>query len=307
MGKEVKRDIKVGDIVGVGAQSESCLKPDCESCMNDEEQHCQHMVPTYGAKFADGSKSYGGHANYARIPGHFVLKIPSGLNPAEAAPMLCGGVTVYSPLTDNGCGPGKRVGIVGVGGLGHFGVLFAKALGASKVVGFSRSASKREDVLKLGADEYVATDEDKDWSKHHANSLDLIVCTVSSPKMPLQQYLRMLRPRGNFIQVGAPEDVFPPFNAFNLIPKSAKLGGSAIGSPRKIEEMLALAEKKGIHPWIQERPMSDANNAIVDMDKGKARYRRFRILSLCMLLSLTHPQAMFWLTAMRSCRRLRVA
>jgi D-arabinose 1-dehydrogenase-like Zn-dependent alcohol dehydrogenase len=126
------------------------------------------MVNTYGSEFPNGEgKSYGGYANYNRTNQQFVVQIPEGLSSADAAPMLCGGVTVYSPLKRNGCGPGKNVGIVGVGGLGHFGVLFAKALGADKVVGISRKNSKRDDVLKLGADEYIATDEDKDWHKTH--------------------------------------------------------------------------------------------------------------------------------------------
>ena len=167
---------------------------------------------------------------YARVPGRFCFKIPDGLDHSWAAPMMCGGVTVYTPLVENGCGPVKRVGIVGTGGFGHFGVLFAKALGASKVVAFSRRGDKRADALKMGADEYVATDEDKDWAEKHGASLDLIVCTVSSPKMPLQQYLSMLRVRGQFIQVGAPEDSIPAFNAFTLIPRSAKVGGSIIGN-----------------------------------------------------------------------------
>lgn len=147
-------------------------------------------------------KSYGGYADYNRTNGNFVVKIPNGLDSADAAPMMCGGVTVYSPLKRNGCGPGKTVGIVGVGGLGHFGVLFAKALGADKVVGISRKASKRDDVLALGADEYIATDDDEDWSKTHARSVDLIVCTVSSAKMPLTEYLGLLKIDGSFIQVG---------------------------------------------------------------------------------------------------------
>ena len=151
----------------------------------------------------------GGYASYSRVPGRFCFKIPDGLPLAEAAPMLCGGITVYTPLVEGGCGPGKSIGIVGTGGLGHFGVLFAKALGASRVIAFSRKADKRADALKMGADEYIATDEDKDWEKTHGNSLDLIVSTISSPKMPLQKYLMLLKYRGEFIQVGAPEDVIP--------------------------------------------------------------------------------------------------
>lgn len=273
VGKDVKRPFKVGDTVGVGAQSQSCLKPDCEECTNGLEQHCRHNTNTYNSKFANGDKAYGGYATYARVPGHFVFKIPDGIDPAEAAPMLCGGVTSYSPLRDNGCGPGKKVGIVGFGGLGHFGVLFAKALGADKVVAISRKSNKKEDALKMGATDYIATDEDADWAKKNAGTLDLIVSTVSSPKMPLPKYLMLLRTHGQFIQVGAPEDSLPGFNVFSLIMKGAKIGGSAIGSPSTIEEMLELAAKQGIRPWIQKRPMKDANKTIVDMDNGEARYR----------------------------------
>lgn len=231
------------------------------------------MVGTYNGTYPEGGKSYGGYADYHRAPSHFVVKIPEGLSSEEAAPMLCGGVTVWSPLKSNGCGPGKKVGIVGVGGLGHFGVMFAKALGADKVVGISRKNTKKEDVLKMGADEYISTDDDADWATHHANSLDLIVSTVSSPHMPLMGYLGLLRTRGRFIQVGAPEDKLPDMNAFAFIVKACTFGGSIIGSPAEIEEMLEFAAKNNIHPWIQKVPMQDANKAIVDMEAGKARYR----------------------------------
>lgn len=231
------------------------------------------MVATYNSKYADGSKTYGGYANYTRVPSHFVLKIPDAIPSEDAAPMLCGGVTVYAPLNRNGCGPGKKVGIVGFGGLGHFGLLYAKALGADKVVAISRSHAKKEDAKKIGADDFIATNDDKEWATHHARSLDLIVSTVSSPSMPLEQYLMLLRTNGQFIQVGAPEDRLPAFNAFSLIAKGCKIGGSAIGAPHEIEEMLELTAEKGVKPWIQKRPMKEANQAVVDMSEGKARYR----------------------------------
>ncbi|KAF6226372.1 hypothetical protein HO133_009238 [Letharia lupina] len=273
VGSKAERGIKVGDRVGVGAQSSSCLKPDCEECASGMENHCMNMVGTYNGKYDDGSKSYGGYSDYCRAPSHFVLKIPDAIPSEEAAPMLCGGITVFSPLKKNGCGPGKKVGIVGVGGLGHFGILYAKALGADSVTAISRSAAKKEDAMKIGAEKYIATNDDKDWATHHARSLDLIVSTVSSPNMPLEQYLMLLRTNGTFIQVGAPEDRLPAFNAFSLIAKGCKIGGSAIGAPHEIEEMLELTAKKGVKPWIQKRPMKDANEAVVDMDAGKARYR----------------------------------
>ena len=117
---------RVGDRVGVGAQSSSCLKPDCYDCSNGDENMCPRIVDTFNAKYPDGSKSYGGYSDYARVPSHFVFKIPDAISSEDAAPMLCGGITLYSPLKKNGAGPGKRVGIVGIGGLGHFGLLYAK-------------------------------------------------------------------------------------------------------------------------------------------------------------------------------------
>jgi alcohol dehydrogenase (NADP+) len=202
-----------------------------------------------------------------------MFKIPDGVDSAAAAPMLCGGVTTYAPLKFNECGPGKRVGIVGVGGLGHFGILWSKALKADKVVGISRKEAKRADVLKLGADEYIATDEEKDWAKTHAGTLDIIICTVSSPSMPLRDYLALLDTNGRFIQVGAPEDALPQILAFDLIPKGKFLGGSGIGSRIQIEEMLNLAAEMKVKPWLEERPMKDVNQTLIDMDKGLARYR----------------------------------
>lgn len=272
VGKNVT-GIKVGDRVGVGAQASSCLKPDCHECSSGLENYCTKMVGTYGARYPDGSKSYGGYSKYARVPSHFVVQIPKELSSAEAAPMLCGGVTTWSPLKKSGAGPGKNVGIIGIGGLGHFGLLWAKALGCDKVVAISRTSSKKEDALKMGADEFIATEEDPDWVKKNIRTLDIIVCTVSSPQMPLPRYLQLLRTNGRFIQVGAPEDKLPGFNMLALIGKGVKIEGSCIGSPSEIREMLEFAAKKNIRPVIEERAMKDANQAMKDMVAGKARYR----------------------------------
>lgn len=276
VGSEVKH-ITVGDRVGVGAQSDSCRNRTgkCKDCTLGRENLCHKKgrCDTYNSVYLNGGISYGGYADYNRTPGAFVVKIPDELSSSVAAPMLCGGITTYAPLKNNGCGPGKSVAIIGVGGLGHFGILWAKALGADRVVGISRKESKRADVLKLGADDYIATDEQENWAQKNAGSFDLIISTVSSPKMPLRDYIGLLDSNGTLIQVGAPEDKLPDIIAFDLIAKGRSLAGSLIGPPAQIEEMLQLAVEKNVQPWIQERPMSDVNQAVIDMENGLARYR----------------------------------
>ncbi|KAL4980627.1 chaperonin 10-like protein [Aspergillus desertorum] len=275
IGSKAVGDIEVGDRVGVGAQSDACVGRfgDCPECAMGWENYCSHkFVSTYNSIHFNGDKSYGGYALYNRCPSHFVVKIPDAVPSAEAAPMLCGGVTLYSPLKHNNCGPGKGVGIIGVGGLGHFGVLFAKALGADKVVAISRKKGKSEDALKMGADLYIATDDEPDWATKYARSLDLIICTVSSTKMPLAEYVGLLATNGSFVQVGLPEDGVLNAPVANL-KRRLKMESSLVGSPNEIREMFALVAEKGVKPWIEEVPMKDANKAIVDMHEGKARYR----------------------------------
>lgn len=268
------REIRVGDRVGIGAQSGSCLRADCEACASGLENYCPRLTGTYNSRYPDKSKSYGGYANLWRGPAHFAFKIPDALPSAEAAPLLCGGVTVYRPLKRYHAGPGKAVGIVGVGGLGHLGILFAKALGCDRVVAISRTSSKEKDAVNgLGADLFIATDEQKNWAKTHSRSLDLMICTVDSPKLPLGQYLRLLKIGGTFVQVGAPDGPLPALPAWSLIQKEVQITGSNIGSPDDIRDMLQLAANKRVYPWIEKRPMSDVNAVLADMDAGKARFR----------------------------------
>jgi D-arabinose 1-dehydrogenase-like Zn-dependent alcohol dehydrogenase len=293
VGQNVKH-IELGDRVGVGAQALSCLKSDCPLCSTGRENYCPGIIQTYAMDYPDGTgASFGGYADYNRSPGHFVFKIPDNLPSEAAAPMLCAGGTVFSPLKQNDCGPGKTVGIVGVGGLGHFGVLFAKALGADRVAAISRKSSKKDEALALGADRYIATDDDSDWAAKNSRTLDLMISTVSSPKMPMTEYLSLLKVGGTFVQVGyvhrfRPPDLLkhyltmcrnpdggqlPAINAFTLIFNNIKVGGSCIASPKTIREMLQLASKKNIRPLIETRPIEDANKTIVDMENGLARYR----------------------------------
>lgn len=193
--------IKLGDRVGVGAQARSCLK--CTDCAAGREQYCRHeLIATYGFEYPrDEGRSYGGFSDYNRTNGRFVVKIPAGLPSELAAPMLCAGITMFSPLRRNNCGPGKRVGIIGIGGLGHFGILFAKALGAT-VVALSRNAAKRDEVLNMGASRYIATEEEENWPAENEQTLDLIICTISSDAIPIDDYISVLKTGGTFIQVG---------------------------------------------------------------------------------------------------------
>lgn len=237
------------------------------------DQHCKYSTDTFNSKWPDGSKSYGGYADYWRGKHSFVVKIPDAIPSDQAAPMLCGGITAYHPLVQHNAGPNTKVGVIGLGGLGHFALLGAVALGCKKIVVISRSTAKKEDAMKMGATDFIATDEDKDWAEKNASSLDLIVSTVSSHKMPLEGYLTLLGLKGVYVHVGAPEDVIPPFSMFSLIPKRAALQGSQTGSRRDIVEMLDLFAQKGVKTWNNNVPMKDANRAIVEMDDGKARYR----------------------------------
>lgn len=248
------------------------------------------MILTYGDTYPDGSRSMGGYGDYVRIHEHFVFKIPETLPSEMAATMFCAGITMYSPLKRNGVGPGKTVGIIGIGGLGlvrapptqirptyslrsHFGLLWAKALGADKVVAISRTLSKSEDAHNLGADAFIATEEDPMWAEKNASSVDLIVCTSYAPNMPISRYLQLIKPHGTYIQVGIPDDEIPAFRIMPMMKKGVMIGGSLIGSPAEISEMLELAASKEVRPWVNLWPMSDVNEALAAFYRGEPRYR----------------------------------
>jgi len=274
VGNNVK-GIQVGDRVGLGAQAYSCMKSDCPECSSGRLDYCAHSrALTYGAVYPDGKgMSYGGHSDYDGTNSNFVIKIRDRVSSEAAAPMLCAGVTMFAPLRRYGCGPGKTVGIIGVGGLGHFGIRFAKGLGADKVVGISRRSDKREDALKLGADQYIATSKDDVWAKANARSLDIIICTVCSARMPLAEYMSLLKVGGMFVRVGLPDDGnLPPISAWTFFDQ-VDIAGTFVGSPDGIREMFTVAAEKQIKPWIETRPMTEANQAVLDFEEGKPRYR----------------------------------
>uniref|UniRef100_A0A8H7TP24 alcohol dehydrogenase (NADP(+)) n=1 Tax=Bionectria ochroleuca TaxID=29856 RepID=A0A8H7TP24_BIOOC len=276
VGTSATGHVKVGDRVAVGSQADACLSRfgDCEYCDSGDDQYCTKQVGTFGGHHFNGGVAYGGFALYHRCPSHFVIRIPEGVSSADAATMMCGGITTYSPLRHHGCGPGKSVGIVGMGGLGHFGVLWAKALGADKVTVISRTSAKKADAIAMGADDFIATGEESNWASDHVRSFDILLSTTPSSKVPIQDYLGLVRNDGILVQVGVPESLSVTFNPqAHMIMRRVKMTGSFIGSPAEAREMLQLAAENDIKPWIEEFPMRNINDALLKMDAGKPKYR----------------------------------
>ncbi|KAE8145637.1 hypothetical protein BDV25DRAFT_164221 [Aspergillus avenaceus] len=266
--------IKEGQRVGVGAQSYSC--GECKQCKNDNETYCHVlMIDTYGAEWPEtGIISQGGYSSHVRTHEHWVFPIPEQLESSLVAPMLCAGLTAYSPLVRNGAGPGKKVGIVGMGGIGHFGIMFAKALGA-ETWAISRSRAKESDARKLGADGYIATAEEG-WEKAHRCSFDIIInCANSSEGFDLAKYLSMMDVHGRWISVGLPEEEGQVVKAQNLIGNGVLIGASHLGSRREMLQMLQLAADKGLRGWVEELQIGEEGlkEAMLRMKKGDVHYR----------------------------------
>ncbi|RAL59370.1 hypothetical protein DID88_006860 [Monilinia fructigena] len=272
VGKAVERNIATGDIVGIGPIIHVCAQEDCNECSQGMPNYCPKKVAAYDGYLPDGSKTYGGFANYCRVPGAAAIRIPQTLSSETAAPLLCAGITTYIPLSKYK-GEEKRVGVIGVGGLGHFAIMFARALKYQHVFAISRRESKRGDAIKLGADSYIATEEESDWAEKYAKSLDVIICTVSSADMPLNKYLGLLRTGGHFCQVGMPDDPLPPLEIFGLIERKISIHFNDIGSIKETEELLRFVAREKIHPLIETRNMSDVNKVLKEMEAGNARYR----------------------------------
>jgi alcohol dehydrogenase (NADP+) len=271
VGKDVK-DIKVGDRVGVGAQIGADLT--CGNCKADQENYCPNMVDTYGAKWPDGTLSQGGYASHIRAHEYFTFKIPENLETSIVAPMLCGGLTVYSPLVRLKAGPGKKVGIVGIGGLGHFAIIFAKALGA-EVYALSHTPGKKDDALKLGAKEFINTTE-KDWSEPWKFTFDFIVnCADATSKFNLSEYFGTLKVNGVFHNVGLPDEPLSAMSVGTFVPNGCYMGASHIGNRPEMLAMLELASKQNIKSWVQTIDISEegCKEAVEKVYKNDVRYR----------------------------------
>ncbi|KAI8883181.1 GroES-like protein [Backusella circina FSU 941] len=269
VGKNVTK-VKVGDRAGVGPISDSC--GDCKPCNSGISNICENRpTGTYASKWKNGDTTYGGFADKWRGASRFVVKIPDNVTNENACTMLCGGITSYAPLKRWNVGPGSVVGVMGIGGLGHFGVLFAKALGAS-VVAMSHSETKREVALELGADKYINTSDEDQLAKGN-KTLTHILCTGCSSDFKWETYLPLLQPNGVFINVNVPRWQFPALSPSLIIVLQVSIAGSAAGSPEESEEMLRFVSEKNIKTWYQTYPMDQVNQAIEDFRAGKPRFR----------------------------------
>jgi len=267
VGSEVTK-WNAGDTVGVGVFVDSCRQ--CEPCRAGEEQYCeQGMTGTYNARARDGlSIMYGGYSTQITVGEDYIVRIPDGLALERAAPLLCAGITTYSPLRHFGVKPGDAVAIVGLGGLGHMGLKFAKALGAHTTV-LSHSPSKREDALSLGADDFVAT-SDPEAFKQNRNRFNFILDTVSADH-EFNDYLGLLKLNGTMVLVGLPQPAMVA--PFPLVGKRRSLAGSMIGGIRETQEMLDFCAEKGIGADVEVIPISYINEAYERMLHSDVRYR----------------------------------
>ena len=259
MGADVK-DRKVGERVGIGWQADSCGV--CEWCRQGDEHLCAKAQPTCVGR-------NGGYADRIRVNFKFAIPVPKVLESENAAPLLCGGITVYSPLRNHGVRPSSRVGVIGIGGLGHMGLQFAKAFGA-EVTAFSTSKDKEAEAKLLGAHHFVNT-RDTGALKKVAGSFDFLLSTVSADQ-DWQGYVNCLRPKGMLCVVGAPPSALS-LQAFPLIGGQRAISGSPTGSPRDLYEMLDVAARHGVKAITEKFAMAKANDAVAKVKKNQVRYR----------------------------------
>jgi uncharacterized zinc-type alcohol dehydrogenase-like protein len=267
VGSDVSRH-QVGDRVGVGCMVNSC--GECTNCRNGDEQYCLNgNVPTYAGTDRDGSTTQGGYATHVVVDADFVLSVPEGIETAAAAPLLCAGITTYSPLRRWGAGPGKKVAIVGLGGLGHMGVKIAHALGAEVTV-LSQSLKKQEDGLRLGADNYYAT-SDPDTFEALAGTFDLVLNTISAP-IDVDAYLGLLAIDGTLVNVGAPPEPLS-LNVFSLIGGRRSFAGSMIGGIAETQEMLDFCAEHHLGADVEVISADQINEAYERVLASDVRYR----------------------------------
>ncbi len=259
---------QVGDRVGVGCMVNSC--GECANCLRGDEQYClDGMVPTYAGTDRDGTTTQGGYSTHVVVDADYVLRVPDGIDSAAAAPLLCAGITTYAPLRRWGAGPGRKVAVVGLGGLGHMAVKIAAAMGAEVTV-LSQSLKKQEDGLRLGAQHYHAT-SDPDTFSQLAGRFDLIVNTVSAA-IDVDAYLGLLAVDGTLVNVGAPADPLS-VNVFSLLGGRRSFAGSMIGGIALTQEMLDFCAGHGIGAEVEVIAADRINDAYERVLASDVRYR----------------------------------
>ena len=259
----------IGDRVAIGTIVDSCRH--CDACEDHEEQYCREgMTGTYNGKDRlDGTTTYGGYSKSIVVAEPYVLRVPDGLDMARTAPLLCAGITTFSPLKNWNVGPGSKVGVIGLGGLGHIGVKFAKAMGAEVTI-ITTSPEKGADAQKLGADN-VLVSTDKAAMKAATRSFDFLLDTIPVAHEMLP-YLQLLDRKGTLCIVGA-IDMLPTFHTGILLMKQAAVSGSGVGGIAQTQEMLDLCAEKGILAECEVIAMDDINAAFERMEKGDVKYR----------------------------------
>jgi alcohol dehydrogenase (NADP+) len=279
VGESCTTGVKLGDRVGLGAQASCC--GECSRCKSGNQQYCPKMVTTYASVYPDGYVSQGGYASHVRANEILVFPIPEGIESHLVAPLQCGGLTVYSPIKRGiedilAKGETPKVGVIGIGGLGHMAIMIAKALGA-EVTAFSRSNSKKEDALKMGADKFVATAESPDFDTEYFDEFHLMLnCASSTTDLPLTKFIRVLKVNRSFTSVGLPH-IDETFNVspFAFFSNGSNLGSSALGSREEAIELFDLAVKHNFAPWVETLDVNEENvsQALTRLDKGDVRYR----------------------------------
>ena len=259
----------VGQRVGVGVYVDSCRE--CDNCLAGESNYCRDgMTPTFAGFERDGvTPTQGGYSTGIVVDENYVVSVPEGIDSAAGAPLMCAGITVYAPLQRFGAGPGKRVGVMGLGGLGHLAVRFAQAMGAEVTV-FSHSENKRQDAFDLGADHFVFSGDSEKMTSL-AMSFDILVNTVSAPLDP-SPYLALLGLGGVLVFVGLSGQPYP-VNAFDVLDQRRMIAGSTIGSVRELQSMLDFAAEHGVEASVEVVPASDINAAYERVVNSDVRYR----------------------------------
>ncbi|KAK5798938.1 chaperonin 10-like protein [Linnemannia elongata] len=263
---------KIGDLVGVGGLAESC--GDCKDCNSGFHQLCTKKTFIFNDVYHDGSNvaPQGGFADRLRVSSEYAYKIPSEIPPAEAAPLLCAGITTYTPLKHFGAGPGKRVGVMGIGGLGHLAIQWAAALKADEVVAISTSDNKREEAKKLGATKFVNSrnEEERKAARH---SMDILLLTSNDKNTDWGELIDYVANHGTLVLLALPEIPTIAVPPSSLLMRHVSIAGSLTGGREITQEMLEFAAKHNVHPWITTMPMSDANTAVKVTMEGRPRYR----------------------------------